>query len=53
VTEALTEKLGINDVAERPWMRSFGGLRTLHKESARIDELVKEEFDGIEPQDRR
>jgi hypothetical protein len=51
VTEALAEKLAVNGIEERPWMRSFGGLRTLHKESARINALINEEFDRIESED--
>jgi hypothetical protein len=51
VTEALPEKLTANGPEQRPWMRSFGRLRALPKESARIDEIIKEEFAGIEPED--
>ena len=51
VTEALAEKLTVNGTEERPWMKSFGRLRALHKESARISALIKKEFDGIEPED--
>jgi hypothetical protein len=34
-------------------MRIAGKLRHLHEETARIDELVAEEFETIEPEDRR
>jgi hypothetical protein len=51
VTEALTEKLTARSTQDRPWMRSFGKLRTLRKESARIDELIRKEFGRIEPED--
>jgi len=53
VSEALSEKLTSRDAGERPWMRSFGGLKTLRKESARIDRIVRQEFDRIEPEDRQ
>ena len=53
VSEALTEKLSVAGKQERPWMKSFGGLRALRKESARINRLIKDEFDRIEPEDRQ
>ena len=52
VSEALAEKL-TGGTEPRPWMKSFGGLRALHKESARIDRIIKLEFDQIEPEDRQ
>lgn len=52
VSEALADKLRADCGGEKPWMRSFGGLRALHKESARIRQIIEEEFEGIEPQDR-
>jgi hypothetical protein len=51
VTEALTDKLSGERVAERPWMRSYGKLRALHKESARINRIIQKEFESIEPED--
>jgi len=27
-------------------------LRHLHKETARIDQIIEEEFEGVEPEDR-
>jgi hypothetical protein len=53
VTEALAEKLTAGGKEERPWMRSFGRLRALRKESARINELIHEEFEKMEPEDLR
>jgi len=52
VSEALAEKLAVHGSGERPWMKSFGTLRALRKESARIDRLIGREFDQIEPEDR-
>jgi hypothetical protein len=52
VTEALTEKLSLNATEDRPWMKAFGRLRSLRKESARINEIIKDEFERIEPEDR-
>jgi hypothetical protein len=51
VTEALADKLCGNRTEEKPWMRSFGRLRALRKESARINRLIQEEFERIEPED--
>ena len=53
VSEALSETLATGRTGQKPWMKSFGALRSLHKESARIDRLVEREFDRIEPEDRR
>jgi hypothetical protein len=50
VSEALTEKLAVNGNGERPWMRSFGKLRALRSESARINGIIKAEFDQVDPQ---
>ena len=52
VSEAVAEKLAARRAGERPWMKSFGGLRSLRKESVRIARIVSEEFEQIEPEDR-
>ena len=52
VSEALAEKLARRGSEEKPWMRSFGKLRDLRKESARIMAIIEEEFDRVEPEDR-
>ena len=51
VTEALVEKLRTPVAEDKPWMRSFGKLRSLHKETVRIDRIIAEEFGKIEPED--
>jgi len=51
VAEALAEKLRTKKAAQRPWMKSFGKLKTLHKETVRIERIIQEEFGQIEPQD--
>jgi hypothetical protein len=33
-------------------MKFAGGLRHLHNETARIEKLIGEEFEQIEPEDR-
>ena len=52
VSEALAEKLR-PPVQDKPWMQTFGKLRGLRKESARINCIIEEEFDKVEPEDRK
>lgn len=52
VTEALAEKLRVPDSGEKPWMRQFGKLRHLSHETARINRIIEETFEQIEPEDR-
>ena len=55
VAEALTEKLKPRSgllANEARWMRGFGGLKHLHRETTRISALIAEEFEVIEPEDR-
>ena len=54
-TEALHDKLANDDFAhtgEPAWMKGFGGLSRLRPETRRIQELINETFDVIEPEDR-
>lgn len=56
VTEALQEKLSVKarrthqDAPE--WMRGFGKLRRLRKETARIQAAIDAEFEAVEAEDR-
>lgn len=53
VTEAVKDKLAdTRKDRERPWMAGFGGLRRLHRESARIGRIIEAEFEQIEAEDR-
>jgi len=36
---------------EKPWIGLAGGLKHLHKETLRIDGIIKDEFEAIEPED--
>ena len=38
---------------QKPWMESFGKLRSLRTETARINRVIEEEFGRIEPEDWR
>jgi hypothetical protein len=54
VTEAVRDKLVTGaKVTEKPWMASFGKLRHLRKETARVNRIIEEEFEQIEAEDRR
>lgn len=53
VTEAVQEKLDTaRKSADKPWMTAFGKLKHLRKETARINRIIEEEFEQIEPEDR-
>ena len=52
VTEAVEEKLAaVSKKEEKPWVKLAGGLKHLHKETMRIDGIMKREFEQIEPED--
>ena len=52
VTEAVKEKLDGTSKPGKPWMAAFGKLRDLREETARINKLIEEEFEQIEPEDK-
>jgi hypothetical protein len=56
VSEALQEKLtskrSMARSEEPEWMQGFGALRHLHKETKRIQELIHDVFEVVEPEDR-
>lgn len=56
VTEALQDKLARRAVPSAPgrpgWMRGFGALRRLRKETARIQAEIDRAFEIVEPEDR-
>ena len=52
VSEALAEKLRARRSGDKPWMKCFGKLHSLHKDLVEIDRIVEEEFEQIEPEDR-
>jgi predicted transcriptional regulator len=54
VSEALADKLRAQGISEcKPWMQTFGKLRHLHRETARINRIIEEEFEQIENEDRQ
>ena len=56
VTEALQEKLSGRNMRAAadtpPWMRGFGQLRPLRRETARIQRVIDRAFEIVEPEDR-
>jgi hypothetical protein len=55
MTEALEEKLHTRVAAPRAepaWIKGFGKLRRLRKETARIQRRIAETFEVIETEDR-
>ena len=52
VTEAVEERLkAAAGPEDKPWMKMAGGLRHLHKETARIMKIIDEEFETIDPEE--
>lgn len=51
VSEALADRLRRRPPQEKPWLKAFGKLRGLRKESARINRIIEEEFDRLETED--
>lgn len=51
VSQALSEKLRPQRRTDKPWMKSFGKLRDLRKESATIRRNIEREFGQLELRD--
>jgi hypothetical protein len=52
VTQAVEEKLLLGSRPQgKPWMECAGELAHLHKETTRIQKIIEEEFERIEPED--
>ena len=53
VTQAVEERLSRgSQPQDKPWMECAGELAHLHKETLRIEKIIDEEFEEIEPEDR-
>ncbi len=52
VTEAVEDKLAAPVAGEKPWTKMAGKLKHLHTETVRIQKVIDDEFDQIEPEDR-
>jgi hypothetical protein len=52
VTQAVEEKLSQGDRQPgKPWLECAGELAHLHGETVRIQKIIDEEFEQIEPED--
>jgi hypothetical protein len=52
VTEAVQDKLEANSKpTDKPWMLLSASSSNLRKETARINRIIEEEFEKIEPED--
>jgi hypothetical protein len=52
VTEAVKDKLAAeNKLVDKPWMAAFGKLKHLRKETEKINRIIEETFENIEPED--
>lgn len=51
VADALAEKLSGKIPEEKPWMKTFGKLHILRKETANINGIIEKAFENIEPED--
>jgi hypothetical protein len=56
ITEALLDKLvpdsGHTRASQPVWMQGFGKLKRLHKETVRVQFVVDQEFEVVEPEHR-
>ena len=51
-TDALVEKLRhVEAQSRRPWMKHYGALRDYADELDRIDQVVEDEFENVDPRD--
>jgi len=51
LTEAVRQQLRKTSAVpsyNAPWMRAFGGLRDLHRETKRIELLIQQEFERVD-----
>lgn len=54
MTEAVRDKLsaGHGRASAPAWMQGFGKLKHLREETARVQAVIDQEFDIVEPEDR-
>jgi hypothetical protein len=51
VTEAVEEKLRVTAAtSKKPWLEHMGKLKHLHKETERINRLVEQDSEKIDPE---
>jgi len=47
VREQLRKKAAVPNL-DKPWMRAFGGLHDLHRETKRLDRVICREFERLD-----
>ncbi len=51
VTEAVEDKLKVAPAeGQRPWMKHIGKLKDLRKETRRINKVIEEAFEKVDPE---
>jgi hypothetical protein len=51
ITEAIKDKLAAEArLGEKPWVKLMGKLKRLHKETLRINGLIEEDSEKIDPE---
>ena len=55
LTRAVKEQLRDQPgrTVEKPWMAAFGGLRDLHRETKRVERVIRKEFETIDNEEWR
>lgn len=53
VAEAMNEKLHAHPSGDKPWMKHFGALSKLRKETRRIEKVVEKEFETVDSREWR
>ena len=56
ITESLQQRVGRHSTEtalEPVWKRAFGAMRMYRKENRRIEKIIEQEFEQVEPEDRR
>jgi hypothetical protein len=53
VAEAMNEKLHTRASEGKPWMKHFGTLSKLRKETRKIDKIIEKEFETVDPREWR
>jgi hypothetical protein len=51
VRGALVDKLRSTTTGEQPWLKTFGELRGLCAETARVERIIQEKFETIDAED--
>jgi hypothetical protein len=51
VTEAVEDKLkATSEAGSKPWMKHMGMLKDLHQETRRIDKVIADAFEKVDPE---